>query len=47
MFKNSKKLLLALLTMAVLVVLAACSNDEAETSSEGDSSDKNVINIGV
>ena len=33
------------LTMAVLVVLAACGNDKS--TSEGKSSDKNVINIGV
>ncbi|WP_052599482.1 ABC transporter substrate-binding protein [Lysinibacillus varians] len=45
MFKNSKNFMLALLTMAVLVVLAACGNDEP--SSKGKSSDKNVVNIGV
>ncbi|MGE7839808.1 ABC transporter substrate-binding protein [Lysinibacillus sp. NPDC093712] len=47
MFKNSKKVMLALVTMAVLVVLAACGNDESSSSTKGKSSEKNVINIGV
>ena len=46
MFKNSKKFMLAMLTMAVVLVLAACGDDDAK-STEGKSSDKNVINVGV
>ena len=45
MFKNSKKIMLAMLTMVLLLVLAACGNDDS--SSEGKSSDKNVVNVGV
>lgn len=47
MLKQSKKSLLLMITMAVLLVLAACGDKEKSTSEEGKSSDKNVVNIGV
>ncbi|GEK34755.1 ABC transporter substrate-binding protein [Kurthia sibirica] len=48
MFKKSKKMIVTVVIMAMVLVLAACGgNDKDAAKEKGKSSDKNVVNIGV